>query len=144
MRCWNIVCSRQAALDWERKLAVVHIYFSVAFNCVSHSGLLFKLRDVGVGGAIFNVKTDFLGSRVHRVVVDVVRSEDIRVVSGVRQDNVVSPWLFLLYKIDLPKILENALVGYSDEFSLLSEISKPGNRVPAQSSLNHDLARIGD
>ena len=35
------------------QLAVVKIDFSAAFDLVSHSGLLYKLRDVVVGGVAF-------------------------------------------------------------------------------------------
>ena len=41
----------QYALDRGRELAVVQIDFSASFDRVSRSGLLYKLRDVGVGGA---------------------------------------------------------------------------------------------
>ena len=33
----------------------MQIDFSAAFNHVSHSGLLSKLRDVGIGGDVFDV-----------------------------------------------------------------------------------------
>ena len=41
-------------------------------------------------------------------------------------------------------ILENTLVGYDGDSTLVAEVPKLGNRVPAVSTLNHDLARIGD
>ena len=63
----NIVFSGQVSLDRGRELAVVQIYFSADFDCVSHSCLLHKLRDVGVGG-FFYVIAGFLSCRVHRVV----------------------------------------------------------------------------
>ena len=69
----DIVCAEQAALERGRELgelAVVQIDFSVAFDSVSHSGLLIKLCDVEVGGAVFNVIAGFLSDRLQRVVVD--------------------------------------------------------------------------
>ena len=56
----EIVCAGQAALDSGRELAVVQIDFSAAFDRVCHSCLLYKLRDVGVGGAVFDVIAGFL------------------------------------------------------------------------------------
>ena len=46
-----IVCAGKAALDQGRVLAVVQIDISPAFDRVSYSRLLYKLYDVGVGGA---------------------------------------------------------------------------------------------
>ena len=70
-------------MDRGRELAVVQIDFSAAFDRVSHSGLLYKLWDVGVGGAVFEVIAGFLSGRVQKVVVDGIRSENVRLVSGV-------------------------------------------------------------
>ena len=42
----DIVCEGQATLDRGRELAVVKIDFSAAFDHVSHSGLLYKWRDM--------------------------------------------------------------------------------------------------
>ena len=47
----------------------MQIDFSAAFDRVSRSALPYKLRDVGVGGAVFNVIAGFLNGRVQRVVV---------------------------------------------------------------------------
>ena len=103
----------------------MQIDFSAAFDRVSHSGLLYKLRDVEVGGAVFDVIGGFLSGRVQRVVVDDIRSENFKVVSGVPQCSVLGPLLFLLYTSDLPIILEKTLVGHADNSTLLAEVPKP-------------------
>ena len=43
------------ALYQGRELAVVQIDVSAAFDRLNNSGLLYKLRDVVVGGALFDV-----------------------------------------------------------------------------------------
>ena len=40
--------------------------------------------------------------------------------------------------------LENTLVGYEDDSTLLAEVLEPGSIVQTVLSLNRDLARIGD
>ena len=57
------------------------------------------------------------------------------------QDSVPVP---MLYLSDLPMILENALVGYADDSTLLAEVSQQNDRVSAVLSPNQDLVRIGD
>ena len=125
VRDWELACVGQAALDRRRESAVVQIDFSAAFDRASHSGLLYKFRDVGVGGAAFDVIAGFLSNRVHRVVVDGIRSENVRVDSGVPQGSVLGPLLFLLYTSDLLITLDNTLVGYAADSTLLAEIPEP-------------------
>ena len=52
---------------------------------MSHFGFHYKLHDVGVGGDVFGVIAVFLSDRVRRVVVDGIRSTNVRVNSGFRQ-----------------------------------------------------------
>ena len=63
---------------------VVQLDFSVAFDRVSHSGLLFKLKSIGVGGSVLSICREFLSNRRQRVMVDGATSEWIPIVSDVR------------------------------------------------------------
>ena len=57
----------------------------------------------------------------------------------------LDPLLFLLYTSDQPIILENTLVGYAEDSTLLAEVPNPGSPGQVVLSLNHDdLARAGD
>ena len=59
----DIVCACQRELDSGRKLALVQLDFIAAFNWVSPRGLLFNLKDVGIGGPILAIRDDFLSER---------------------------------------------------------------------------------
>ena len=137
----DIVCAGQLELDRGGELALVQIDFSVAFDRVNHGGLVFK---AGVGDLILNVFQNFLSSRTQRVKVDGVFSSSIDVVSGVPQGSVLGPLLFLLYIADLPRLLQNELVGYADNSTLLCRIPHPRDRSSVAASLNDDLAVISD
>ena len=134
----DIVCAGQLELDRGGELALVQIDFRAAFDRVNHGGLVFKLREAGVGGLILKVFQNFLSSRTQRVKVDGVCSSSIDVVSGVPQGSVLGPLLFLLYIADLPSLLQNELVGYADDSTLLCRITHPRDRSSVAASLNDD------
>ena len=63
---------------------------------------------------------------------------------GVPQGSVLGPLLFLLYIADLPRLLQNELVSYADDSTLLCRIPHPRNRSSVAALLNDDLAVISD
>ena len=52
------------------------------------------------------------------------------------------PLLFLLYTSELFSTLENKLIGYADDSTLMAVVPSPGARVPLAKSLNRDLVRV--
>ena len=132
--------------NWTRggELALVQIDFSAAFNRVKHGGFGFKLREAEVGGMILKVFQNILSSRTQRAKVDGVCSSSIDVVSGVPHGSILGPLLFLLYIADLPGLIQNVLVGYTDDSTLLCRIPHPRDRSSVAASLNDDLAVISD
>ena len=87
----DIVCASQLELDRGGELVLVQIDFSAAFDRVNHGGLVFKLREAGVGGLILKVFQNFLSSRTQRVDVDCVCSSSIDIVSGVPHGSFPGP-----------------------------------------------------
>ena len=74
--------------------------------------------------------------------MDGCRSKLVNVVSGVPQGSVLGPLLFLLYTLELFSILENKLIGYADDSTLVAVVPSPGARVMVAESLNCDLVRV--
>ena len=77
-------------------------------------------------------------------MADGCRSKMVNVVSGVSQGSVLGPLLLLLYTSELFYILENLLIGYSDDTTLLYVVPSPGVRVTESESLNYDLSKISE
>ena len=120
----------------------MQIDFSAAFDRVNHQGILYKLSSVGIGGSVLSVLTQFLSNRSHYVLVDGCRSKLVNVVSGVPQDTVLGPLLFLLYTSEFFSFLENKLIGYADDSTLIAVAPSPGVRVTVAEFLNRDLVRV--
>ena len=88
---------------------------------------------------MLSMLTQFLSDRSQHVMVDGCRSKLVNVVSGVPQGSVLGPLLFLLYTSELFSILENKLIGYADDSTLIAVVPSPGLRVAVAESLCRDL-----
>ena len=135
--------SLQSALE-SGKARVVQIVFSAAFNRVNHQGILNKLCSVGIRGSVLSALTQFQSNRSQHVTVDGCRSKLFNVVSGVPQGSVFGPLLFLLFTPELFSILENKLIGYADDSTLMSFVPYPGVRVTVAEFLICDLGKFSE
>ena len=77
---------------------MVHHDFSAAFDRVSHSGLLFRLKSFSVCGSVLSICKEFLSDLGHRVVVDGATSERIPIVLDVPQGSVLGHLLFIFQR----------------------------------------------
>ena len=122
----------------------MQIDFSAAVDRVNHLGILYKLCSLGIGGSILSILTQVLSNRSQHVMVDGCRSKLVNVVSGVPQGSVLGPLLFLHYTLELFSILENKLIGYADDSTLMAVVPSPGNRVTVAECLIRDLGRVSE
>ena len=90
---------------------------------------------MGVGGSVLSILTQFLSNRSQHVMVDGCQSKMVNIVSGVPQGSVLAPLVFLLYISELFSILENKLIGYDDDSTLMAVVPSPGVRVAVAESL---------
>ena len=125
-----------------QEVRIVQIDFSVGFDRVNHQLILFKLCSVGVGGSVLSVLTQFLSNRSQYDVVDGCCSKLVNVVSGVPQESVLGPLLFLLHTAELFSVVENKLYGYADDSTLVAVVPSSGQRVAVSESMNRNLNRV--
>ena len=64
--------------------------------------------------------------------------------SGVPQGSILSRSLFLPYTSELFTVLENKLISYADDHTLMASVTFPGVRVTAAESLIRDLGRVSE
>ena len=145
--CDALLCvshTLQSALESRQEARIVQIDFSAAFDRVNHQGILYKLSSVGIGGSVLSVLTQFLSNRSQYVLVDGCRSKLVNDASGVPQGSVLGPLLFFLYTSELFSILENKLIGYADNSTLIAVVPSPGVRVTVAESLSRDLVKVSE
>ena len=99
---------------------------------------------MGIGGSVLSILTQFLSNRSMQVMVDGCRSNPLNVVSGVPQGSVLGPLLFHLHTSELFSILQNKLIGYADDSTLMAVVPSPGVRVPVAVSLIRDHGRVSE
>ena len=127
--CDALLCvshTLQSALESGQEARIVQIDFSAAFDRVNHLGILYKLCSVGIGGFVLSILTQFLSNRAQQVIVDGCQSKLVNVVSRVPQGSVLGPLLFL-YTSELFSILENKLIGYADDSTLMAVVPSPAS-----------------
>ena len=122
----NLLTAREEwakLVDSGKRLDVIFVDFSKAFDKVSHGRLLFKLRSAGVEGKLMNWISNFLDDRTMRVRVNHTLSSPIVMSSGVPQGSVLGPELFKFFINDLPDILKVDCLIYADDLKLWHSVS---------------------
>ena len=77
-------------------------------------------------------------------MVDGCRSKLVDLVSRGPQGSVLGLLLFLLYTSEIFSNLENKLLGYPDDSTLMAVVPSPGVRVTVAESLIRDLGRVSE
>ena len=128
-------CTLESALESGQKARIVQIDVSAVFDRVNRQGILYKLRSVGIGSSIVVYFDRVSIKSTTARMVDGCLSKLVNFVSGVPQGSFLGSLLFLLYTSYLFSILENKLIGYAYDSTLLSVAPSPGVRVTVAESL---------
>jgi len=105
---------------------------------VPHKWLSEKIRGLGLGSIVSTWIGDFLHDRKMKVCVRGSYSEWIDVISGVPQDSVLGPLLFLIFMQDLPDWVKNSIKMFADNTKIWMKIASQGDA----DSLQQDLDKI--
>ena len=145
--CDALLClshTLQSALESGHEARTVQINFSATFDRDNHQGILNNLCFVGIGGYMLSKLTKFLSNRSQHVMLDSCWSKLVNGVSSLPQGSVLGPLLFLLYTSELFSILENKLIDYADDSTLVAVVPSPGVRVTVAESLSRDLVKVSE
>jgi hypothetical protein len=138
----NLLCCLNqwfSSINKRECVDVMYIDIAKAFDSVSHSKLLYKLRMYGVTGKFLQWIAAFLNQRRQRVKIGSTMSNFANVTSGVPQGSVLGPVLFLIYINDIADVLKNCSVSiFADD----SKIYFRANSATDIAVIQSDIDRI--
>ena len=127
--------------DNNQYACMVFCDVSKAFDRVWHKGLLFKLKEYDINGALLNWISDYLDNRKQKVVIKSCHSNTKLITAGVPQGSVLGPLLFLIYVNDISDRLLSLTRLFADDSSLFYSASSIQD---IEGIINYDLRILGN
>ena len=123
-------------IDESKAVDIAYLDFQKAFDKVPHKRLMQKVRALGIDGKIADWIEDWLTDIQQRVVIKGESSHWATVTSGVPQDSVLGPLLFLIYINDIDVGLVSELAKFADDIKLGTNAATWEGRERLQADLN--------
>ena len=93
----------------------IFIDLSSAYDTVWHSGLIFKLSQLGIKGVLLRWIKEYLKNRKFKIFLEGKHSLEQTIISGVPQGSILSPTLFNVMMSDIPCIDDVNMSEYADD-----------------------------
>ena len=125
---------------------VLAVDIAGAFDKVSHIGVTYKLQTLGVRDRALTWLTDYLSLRKLQAVVNGQSSSPYPIESGVPQESILGPTLFLIYVYHAEQCLAPgcSLATFADDTTVYTCIGSPELLPNSKKSLHATLDALHD
>ena len=113
----------------KQSTSMVLLDIQKAFDCVWHTGLIYKMIKLGFSPNLIKVIHSYLKSREFIVNVENSSSRPRKIKAGVPQGSILGPILFLIYIHDIPKHPRTRFTIFADDTTIRSTETNPDNAV---------------
>ena len=110
-------------IDQGDPVDIFYFDFKKAFDHVPHKRLIYKLESPGIKGKVLNIIHNFLTGRTFCVCIEGEFSNLKDVLSGIPQETVLGPILFILFINDLPDSIKSFPKLFANDLKMIAKAS---------------------
>ena len=119
--------STQVKRQFARRKSILATFFDVskAYDQVWHRRLLYKLKNIGLSGHMYDYIKCFLSNRTMQTRIGATYSTSRTLNMGIPQGSVIAPILFNILIYDLPKAMSKnvSIVQYADDICMWMNVT---------------------